>query len=165
MTRATYGIASSAFQSIRPLQSLAKDVSDKNVQLGIMKGMYVDDSLTGAPDLENAMNLQDSIRAVFSEAGLEIRKWTSNNPKLVERLPANFQKTTDRMTAENDHYRIKTLDVKWNPNPDPFSFIAKLDKKPLSTKREILSEVNRLFDFLGWLSPTTIQFKFFVQLL
>ena len=164
MTRVTYGIASSGFHSIRPLQVLAEDVTDKNVQLGITTDMYVDDLLTGAPNLESAMKLQDSIIAVLSKAGFEIRKWTSSNPELVERLPANFRETTDEMTIKSDDYSIKTLGVKWNPNPDHFSFIAKLDEKTPSTKREILSEVTRLFDPLGWLSPT-IQFKSFVQLL
>ena len=165
MTRVTYVIASSAFHFIRPLQVLAEEVTDKNVQLGIKTDMYVDDLLTGAADLESAMYLQDPIIAVLSKAGFEIRKWTSSNPELVERLPANFRETTDEMTIKSDDYSIKTLGVKWNPNPDHFSFIANLDKKTPSTKREILSEVTRLFDPLGWLSPTTIQFKSFIQLL
>ena len=120
MTRVTYGIASSAFHSVRPLQVLAEDVTDKNVQLGIMKDMYLDDLLTGAPDLESAMKLQDSIIAVLSEAGFEIRKWTSSNPELVERLPANFRETTDEMSIKSEDYSIKNLGVKWNPNPDHF---------------------------------------------
>ena len=127
--------------------------------------MYVDDLLTGAPDQESAMKLQDSIIAVLSEAGFEIRKWTSSNPELVERLPANFQETTDEKTIENGDYSVNTLGVKWNPNTHHFSFIAKLDKKTPSTKLEILSEVTQLFNPLGWLSLTTTKFKFFVQLL
>ena len=111
MTRVTYGITSSAFHSIRPLQVLAEDVTDKIVQLGIttdMYDMYVDDLLTRAPDLESAMNLQDSIIAVLSKAGFEIRMCTSSNPELVERLPANFPETTDEMTIKSDDYSIKT---------------------------------------------------------
>ena len=95
VTRVTYGIASSAFQSFRPLQVLAECVKDKNVKLGIMTDMYVDDLLTGAPDLESAMKLQDSIIAVLSEAGFEIRKWTSSNSELVDKLPANYRETAD----------------------------------------------------------------------
>ena len=60
---------------------------------------------------------------------------------------------------------MKTLGVKWKPNPGYLSFTAKLDKKIPSTKPEILSEVARFFDHLGCFSPTTIQFKSFVQLL
>ena len=160
MTRITCGIASSPFHSIRPLQVLADDVTDENVQLGIMTDMYIDDLLTVAADLESAMNLQDSIIAVLSKAGFEIRKWTSSNPEFVESLPANFRETTEEMTIKSDGYSIQIiLGVKWNPNPDHCSFIAKLDERTPSTKREILSEVTRLFDPLGWLSPTTIQFK------
>ncbi|XP_075261144.1 uncharacterized protein LOC142352874 [Convolutriloba macropyga] len=165
MTRVRYGIASSAFQSVRPLQVLPEDVTDKNVQLRIMTDMHVDGFLTKTPDLESAMKLQNSIIAVLSQAGLEIRKRTSSNPELGERLPANFRETTDEMTIKSDDYSMKTLGVKWNPNPDQFSFIAKLDEKTPSTKREKLSEVIRLFDPLGWLSSTIIQFKSFVQLL
>ena len=68
MTCVTYGIASSAFQSVRPLQVLAEDVTYNNVQLGIMTDMYIDDLLTGAPDLESAMKLQDSIIAVLKRS-------------------------------------------------------------------------------------------------
>ena len=50
-----------------------------------------------------------------------------------------------------------------NPNLDQFGFTLKLDKK--TPKRRILSEFSRLFDQLGWLSPTIIQQKLFVQLL
>ncbi|XP_075256575.1 uncharacterized protein LOC142349048 [Convolutriloba macropyga] len=69
------------------------------------------------------------------------------------------------MTIKSDDYSIRTSGVKWNPNPDHFRFIAKLDETTPSTKRELLSEVTRLSDPLGWLSPTTLQFKSFVQLL
>ena len=111
------------------------------------------------------MKLQDSIIAVLSEARFGIRKWTSSNPELVEKLPANFRATTDEMTIKIDDYSIETLGVRWNPNPGHFSFIAKLDEKTPSTQRKILSEVTRLFDPLGWLSLTTIQLKSFVELL
>ena len=126
--------------------------------------MFVDDLLTTAADLESAVKLQDSTIAVLSKAGFEIYKWTSSDPELVERLPANFREITDEIKIKSDDYSLKTLGIKWNPNRDHFSFIAKLDEKTPSTKREIMSEVTRLFDPLGWFSPTTIQFKYFVQL-
>ena len=66
-----------------------------------MTDIYVD-LLTGSLDLEKAMKLQESIIAVLSEAGSDFRKWTSSNPELVERLPANFQETTDEMTIKSE---------------------------------------------------------------
>ena len=119
-----------------------------------MTDMYVEEFLTGAPDPESAMKLQNAIKADH-EAVFEIHNWTPSITELVEMLSANFRKTSDEMTIKSGDYSIKTLGVKWNPNPDHFSFIAKLDKKAPSTKREILSEVTRFFDPLGWLSPTS----------
>ena len=163
MTRVAYGIALSAFHSVRPLQVLAEDVTDKNVQLSIMTDMYVDDLLTRSPDLGSAINVQDSIIAVLSEAGFEIRKCTSSNPELVEILPAIFRETTDEMTIKSDDYSMKTLGVKWNPNPDHFSFIAKLDEKTHLQNAKYSRKSPG--DPLGWHSPTTIQLNSFVQLL
>ena len=121
MTCITCGIASSAFHSYCPFQVLVDDVTDKNLQLGSMTDMYADDLLTTAADLESAVKLQDSTIAVPSKAGFEICKWTSSDPELVERLPANFRETTDEMKIKSDDYSIKTLGIKWNPNPDHFS--------------------------------------------
>ena len=91
--------------------------------------MHVDDLLTAASDLKKAMKLQVSIIAVLSEARFEIRKWTSSYLELFERLLANFREITDKLAIKSNQYSIKTLSVKWNPNPDHFSFIAKLDEK------------------------------------
>ena len=57
---------------------------------------------------------------------------------------------------------MKTL---LKPVPDHFSFAVKLSDQIPVTKRQILSEVTRLYDPLGWLSPTTIQLKSFIQLM
>ena len=71
----------------------------------------------------------------------------------------------DEKIIESADYAIKTLGIRWNPNPDQFGFTVTIDKGAPFTKRQILSDVSRLFDPRGWLSPTTIQHKSFVQLL
>ena len=67
------------------------------------------------------------------------------------------------MTNKSENYIIKALGANWSPNPDHFSFVAKLDEKEPSTEGETLSEVTRLFYPLGWLSPTKIQIISFSQ--
>ena len=59
MTRVTYGIASSAFLSIRPLQVLAEESDDDSFRTATLNDMYVDDLLSGASDSELAIPLQD----------------------------------------------------------------------------------------------------------
>ena len=84
MTRVTYGIASPASYSIRPLQVLGEELDDKNTQLSILSEMYVDDLLTGAADMESASKLQDILISNLSLPGFDIRKCTSSNAELVE---------------------------------------------------------------------------------
>ena len=91
--------------------------------------MYIDNLLSGAADMERAFNLQDTIISVFSQAGFDIRKWTSSDAALVEKLPAKYRERANEMTIKSEDYSIKTLGVKWSPNPDHFSFVAKLDER------------------------------------
>ena len=101
MTRVTYLIASSAFHSIRPLQVLAEESDDDSFRIATLNDMYVDDLLPGSSATESAIQLQDGFINTLGKAGFEIRKWTSNDTKLV-----------DEMTIKSDEYVIKTLGIK-----------------------------------------------------
>ena len=116
-------------------------------------------------DTESAIQLQDGFINSLGKAGFVIRKWTSKDTQLVERLPVHYREAANEMTIKSDEYFIKTLGIKWNPVPDHFSFAVKLSDQTPVTKRQILSEVTRLYDPLEWLSPTTIQLKSFIQLM
>ena len=165
MARMAYGIASSSYHSIRPLKALADSCTNSNLRLAINNDMYVDGLLTGASDVEQATQLQDEIIATLKAACFDIRKWTSSVSSLVERLPSAFRETSDEMIINSNDYTVKTLGIKWSPVPDHFTFTVYLDKDFPFKKRKILSEVTKLFDPLGWLSPTTIQLKSFFQIL
>ena len=83
----------------------------------------------------------------------------------MERLPVHYREAADEMTIKSDAYVIKTHGIKWNPVPDHFSFGVKFTEQTPVTKRQIISEVTRLYDPVGWLWPTTIQLKLFIQLM
>ena len=89
-TEVTYGYASSAFQSIKPLQMLAEETEDDSFRIATLNYMYVRDLLSGSSDTESAIQLQDRFINTLGKAGFEIRKWTSNDTKLVERLPVHY---------------------------------------------------------------------------
>ena len=82
--------------------------------------MYVDDLLSGSSDTESAIQLQDRFINTLVEAGFEIRKWTSYDTKLVERLPVHYREAADEILIKSDEYVIKKLGIKWNPVPDHF---------------------------------------------
>ena len=122
MTRVTYGIASSSFHSIRPLQVLAEETTNTKLRLSLTTDMYVDDLLTECEDSNAAEKLQDAIITLLASAGFDIRKWVSSDSKLVSRLAATFRETEDEKIIESEDYAIKKLGIRWNPNPDQFGF-------------------------------------------
>ena len=73
-----------------------------------------------------------------------------------EELPTASEVTLDREG-------VKTLGVSWNPGSDTINFKVKLTKTKLHTKREILSNISRLFDPLGLASVVTIKSRIALQ--
>ncbi|GFW70733.1 integrase catalytic domain-containing protein [Trichonephila clavipes] len=65
--------------------------------------------------------------------------------------------------AKGDSSEIKVLGVYWNPKHDCFSFRVKIDLHELSTKRDVLSTIARIYDPLGLLGPVVAKAKIFLQ--
>ena len=140
MISLTYGIASSSFHSIRPLQVLDEETTNAKLPLSLTTDMYVDDLLTGCEDSKAAQELQDAIITLLASAGFDIQKCVSIDSTLVSRLAATYSETEDEKIIESQDYAIKTLGIRWNANPDQFGFTVKLDKGTPFTKRQILSQ-------------------------
>ena len=77
MTRVTYGIRSSAYHSTRSLTETALDVDDEITAQVIRNDFYVDDALTGADTVEEAVVLQDNLISTLKKGGFDLRKWSS----------------------------------------------------------------------------------------
>ena len=60
---------------------------------------------------------------------------------------------------------IKTVGVKWDQEGDAFSFKVNLASNPAITKRELLSEIAKIFDPLGLASTVIITAKMLFQAL
>ena len=164
MTSVKYGIYSSCFHSLRPLQVLALETTNTKLPLSITTDMYVDDLLTGYAISKTTEKVQDASNTLLASAGVDIRKCVPSDSRFVSRLAVTFRETEDKKIIESKDYAIKRLGIRWNLNPDQFGISVKLYKGTPFTKQQILSEVLRLFDPLGWLSPTTIQHIFWSTL-
>ena len=168
MTRVTYGVASSSYHSIRCLTECAnfKD-THQLVQDALRRDFYVDDILTGASSKEEAEILQDGLIATLKKAQFDLRKWTSSDPELVLRLPPEFREANEELKFLDENHTIKTLGIVWNPSSDKFIFtVSHLSNnfdKETPTKRRMLSDIAKIFDPLGWLTPVTLQLKHLMQ--
>ena len=81
--------------------------------------------------------------------------------------PSIEKPTTTQNFSKNDH-TIKTPGIVWNPTQDVFLFkVAHVEwdtfDKNNVTKRQLLSDISKYFDPLGWLSPVSIQLKQMMQ--
>ncbi|XP_055944394.1 uncharacterized protein LOC129975353 [Argiope bruennichi] len=156
----TYGTKCAPYLATRVLKQICCD-EQNNYPLAAAAGkdFYVDDILSGTEDLSSAIELQNQLIQLLKSAGMELHKWSSNNPVLLQNVP-----TSDReYNFDNPNSAtLKTLGLQFNPEKDTFSFSVQKIVRP-ATKRTMLSDISRLFDPLGLLGPFIITAKMFLQ--
>lgn len=163
LTTVTYGTASAPYLAIKTLQQLAKDEEAKFPEAAevILKDFYVDDVLSGTNSIQQARQLQDKLIKLLAAGGFKLRKWSSNQPELLEDLPEELKDQSWMELSEDGTKR--SLGVHWNPSEDTFKFKVDVPSSKLPSKRVILSEISKLFDPLGWLAPVIIKAKLMIQ--
>lgn len=80
--------------------------------------VYVDDLVTGADTLEDAMRICKEAECILQMAGMNPRKWKSNDPNLAE-------KWSGELGGEHGisaQAVTKILGVEWRPITDEFTF-------------------------------------------
>ena len=88
----------------------------------------------------------------------ELSNRTSSDSAITLSLPDNSRETAESFKILDKEY-VKTLRVRWNPNPDTFTFMVNLDDIRTQTKRALLSDISNFFDPNGWLGPIIIKYK------
>ncbi|XP_075157895.1 uncharacterized protein LOC142231162 [Haematobia irritans] len=161
----TFGLNCAPYLAIRTMIQLANDVQDKYpLASHILKScMYVDDALIGAHSIPIAIATRDQLIQALNSAGFSIRKWISNRKAILHGLPEDRLLYSDFLEFE-DRSSAKTLGIRWNALSDEFYFTAiPLPEHLPYTKREVLSQISKIFDPAGWLSPIVITAKIIMQ--
>ena len=52
----------------------------------VLTSFYVDDGLTGADSIDEAISLQKQLQTLFTKGGFLLRRWNSNTPSVVEQI-------------------------------------------------------------------------------
>ncbi|GFV26373.1 integrase catalytic domain-containing protein [Trichonephila clavipes] len=98
----------------------------------------------------------------MKKGGFPIRKWASNESSVLESLPTELRSSSGSLHIEEDHL-MKILGIIWNSKEDTFRINISPPNEVRPTKRQLLSTIAKIYDPLGFLSPTTIQLKILMQ--
>ncbi|XP_044313278.1 uncharacterized protein LOC123037280 [Drosophila rhopaloa] len=152
----TYGTSCAPFLAVRVLEQLAVDHQEEYPKASkiLLEDFYVDDVLTGSNSEDELLRNRNELIQLMSRANLELGKWVSNTPCI---------QTDDSDTQLAQTSPVKVLGLYWHPGKDILTYNVGLAKNPDCTKRQVLSDVSRIFDPLGLLEPIVIQFKILFQ--
>jgi len=163
----TYGTASAPFLATRCLKQAAVQNKDDypTASKVLDEDTYVDDVITGTSTTELAKQLARELQTIASSAGLSMLKWSSNNEDVLSSISPE-QREVDSTLSFDDSPTLKALGVQWHPQTDSFSFSftdIPLGPDAKVTKKILLSEIAKVFDPLGFLSPVIIREKILLQ--
>nr|XP_049697145.1 uncharacterized protein LOC126054685 [Helicoverpa armigera] len=189
----TFGTASAPYQAVRSLHQVAYDEGDKYplATERVLHCFYMDDLMVGCNSLEEGVEVCKQLNELLGKGGFRLQKWNSNDQELLDKISSiNINKVvheigqTNIETEENKGRKerleskleskdieikldstIKILGLTWNRREDCFQYsvtLSPLSSSPV-TKRSIISDIARLFDPLGWLAPSVVLAKIFIQ--
>ena len=164
----TYGEKPASFMATECISVLADEVSliDPKIAELMHTSFYMDDFLAGAKTLEEAITMQRVVHSTLLSAGFELRKYMSNRPELLEAVQNEC--TNPEPKFINNGKDISVLGIGWKIAEQTEEFVIKITledeiKPELLSKKVMLSEISRIFDPLGFVSPVTIKGKIFMQ--
>ncbi|XP_068987526.1 uncharacterized protein [Bombus flavifrons] len=138
------GLSAAPYLAIRCLKQLADDEGHRYPRAA----------------MGEARSLRTELTELLKLAGLNIRKWASNDRKLLREL--SEQDINDKLLL-GESQTFKTLGVVWNSFDDSILYSVKINPTASRiTKRTISSEIAKIYDLLGLLAPV-IDAKMLLQ--
>ncbi|XP_076301722.1 uncharacterized protein LOC143219731 [Lasioglossum baleicum] len=110
-----------------------------------------------------ALETQKQLIGALKAGGFTLRKWTANDPRLLDHL------SPEHVASSSEHAFEKVftlLGLRWQSAGDFFLFNLKpRDPQVTITKRQVLKEMASVYDPLGFLAPVIVTAKVFLQTL
>lgn len=162
----TYGTNCAPFLALRVLKAIAvNDCTDyDDIRDALLNQTYVDDVCAGADSTTDVLKFQSNLISILSRAGLELKKWSSNEPDVLNAVPADHCVNYPHSFDADGDSGIKVLGLQWHPADDSFSCALRLNSLPIiCTKRGLLSMIARIYDPLGLFAPAIFHGKCIMQ--
>ena len=157
LTTVTFGEASAPFTATRTLVKLAEDLQSSHPKASsiIRHDSYVDDIHNGEFSEEELMGSCNQLIEALQSAGFSLRKFSTNSCALREQLDMNVR---------NDDEQVKFVGLVWEQSKDTLTYPTTSFMRSLKmSKRQLLSEISKLFDPMGFLQPIIAPAKFLMQ--
>ena len=153
-TRVPFGMISSPFLLAATVK-YHLNKADTPVAKKISDNMYVDNMVTGVATSEQAVEFYKEAKSLFQSSSMNLREWASNSKEFLQNIPESDQTRGDTM---------KILGTTWNMTSDTiFVNGSETSSCPVTSKREALQSISRIYDPLGFFSPVTLNGKLFLQ--
>lgn len=83
--------------------------------------MFVDDLISGASNVKQAIIIQQQLVALLAKGGMQIRKWMSYDAAVLQSIPPELRERSDTLDLDNTA-SFPTLGIEWKPSSDVFTF-------------------------------------------
>ncbi|XP_035214425.1 uncharacterized protein LOC118188168 [Stegodyphus dumicola] len=125
--------------------------------------MYVDDLVTGADDVSEALKTSREAKEIMRGAGMNLHKWVTNDSHLAK----IWEEENFDIHPLSSKDILKVLGIQWNIQEDSLSIetscLTKISRRKKSTKRFILQTAGKIYDPLGLITPFTVRIKLLLQ--
>lgn len=153
-----------AMYGLRRIGELAAKTHGQEVKDFIVNDFYVDDGLKSCATTYEAVSLIHKTQDAMKEYGnIRLHKFASNVKEVMEAFDSNdLAKNLVDLNFDKDALTQSSLGLLWDLQTDTIRFKVSSENKP-STRRGVLSVVNRLYDPLGFIAPVIIQGKIILR--
>lgn len=165
LLRVTFGTASAPYLAVKTLQQVAEDEGKAHqaAVISIREDFFMDDYMSGKDTVHEAITTAKEVHHILKKGGFTLHKWASNNTDFLQEFSPSERSTHVAIDLKLDG-TVRALGLAWNMGDDTFQYQIKLPNITNTiTKRTILSDVQKLFDPLGWLSPAIVPAKILIQ--
>ncbi|EYC37502.1 hypothetical protein Y032_0784g2335 [Ancylostoma ceylanicum] len=127
-------------------------LSTQNTSLAdeIAKNLYVDNILIMTETEKDALQKYKESKQLFANIGMNLREYVTNSHQVNAGIPEIDRTPTGE---------IKILGVPYNTDTDRFTIRTSFPRRKILTKRDIISQINSIYDPLGFASPLLVKLK------
>ena len=147
MIRVTFGVSASSFVANMSLKQNALDFAVDYPQAAkvVEDSFYVDDGLTGANSIQDAIELHKQLQELFTKGGFLLRKWNSSEPAVLDHIPGDLEELNPTQQLPDPDQYTKTLGIEWNARQDHFRLtVAELPPITNITKQALVSDIAKI---------------------